>query len=143
MATITSANSVFMLAVGLVFPVPQKIEGYSTDDAFSVEANEPTENIMGVDGKMSSGFIPTMKITTISIQADSPSLFLFETWAAAQETAREVFRANGTIQLPSIGRKYALTNGSLSSVKLFPDAKKTLQPVQFRITWESISPALA
>jgi hypothetical protein len=131
-----------MLAVGLVFPVPQKIEGYATDDAFAVDANEPTEAMMGVDGKMSAGWVPTMRLQTISLQADSPSLFMFDTWATAQEVAREVFFCDGTLILPSIGKKYALTRGVLSSMKTFPDAKKTLQPVQYRITWQSIAPAL-
>lgn len=142
MSTITSANSVLMLAVGLVFPVPQKIEGYASDDAFAVDAHEPAEAVMGVDGRMSAGWLPTMRVQTVSIQADSPSLFLFDTWATAQDVAREVFYADGTLILPAIGKKYALTRGVLTSMKTHPDAKKTLQPMQYRITWQSISPAL-
>lgn len=142
MATVTSANSVLMLAVGLVFPVPQKIEGYATDDAFAVDAVETAEAMMGVDGRLSAGYVPAARIQTITIQADSPSLRIFDTWSTAQEVAREVFFASGTLILPSIGKKYAMTRGVLTSLSPHPDAKKVLQQLQYRITWQSIAPAL-
>ncbi len=142
MATVTAANSVLMLSVGLIFPAPQKIEGYATDDAFALEAVEPAEVLMGVDGRMSAGWVPKVRPQGITLQADSPSVFFFDTWDTAQQTAREVFFANGTLILPSVGKKYALTRGVLTSYKPAPDAKNVLQPLQYRITWESVAPAL-
>lgn len=142
MATITSANSVLMLAVGLVFPAPIKIEGYASDDAFAFDAVEPTEVMMGVDGRMSAGWVPKVRPQAITLQADSPSASFFDTWDTAQQTAREVFYASGTLILPSVGKKFALTKGVLSSYKPLPDAKNVLQPLAYRITWESVSSAL-
>lgn len=142
MATLTSANCTLMIGVGLVFPVPQEIQGFATDDAVAIDANQPAEALMGVDGIMSAGWVPTMRVQTISLQADSPSLFIFETWATSQEAAREVFFANGSLYIPSINRKYAMTRGVLTDYRTHPDAKRILQPVQFKITWQTVAPAL-
>lgn len=142
MATLTSANSVLMLGVGLVFPVPQKIEGYATDDAFAFDAVQPAQAVMGVDGRMSAGYTPFMSVQTIAIQADSPSMTIFETWLAAMKVAREVFYANGTLNIPSIGRKFVMTKGVLTQVPPAPTARAILQPMTFQITWENVSPSL-
>ncbi|WP_088158530.1 phage tail fiber protein [Achromobacter xylosoxidans] len=143
MATLTSANSVLMLAVGGVFPVPQKIEGYTSESAFTFDAAKPAQVTMGVDGRMSAGYVPVPRVQTITIQPDSPSMRIFEIWMAASETAREVFYANGTLSIPSIDRKYTLTRGVLTQIPPAPDAKAMLQPMAFQITWQNVSPALA
>lgn len=142
MSTITAANSVFLLAVGGIFPVSQQLQGYAADAAFAFDSIEPAETVMGVDGRMSAGYTPYVTVQTISIMPDSPSLSIFETWLAANQTAREVFFANATIVLPAIGRKYALTRGVLTAAKAAPDVKKVLQAIEYKITWESVAPAL-
>jgi hypothetical protein len=141
MSTITAANSVFLLAVGGIFPVPQQLQGFAADAAFAFDAVDPAETVMGVDGHMSAGYVPYMTIQTISIMPDSPSLSIFETWLAANNTAREVFFADATIILPAIGRKYALTHGVLTSAKAAPDVKKVLAAVEYKITWQAVTPA--
>ncbi|MVW80176.1 phage tail fiber protein [Bordetella sp. 02P26C-1] len=143
MATITSANSVLMLAISSVYPAPQKIEGYATDDAFASDAVTPAVAVMGVDGRLSAGYTPVPTVQTITLQADSPSLFLFETWASAMEAAKEVFFASGTLYLPSIDRKFTLINGVLTQLQRFPSARKTLEPMAYQITWESVIPTPA
>lgn len=142
MATITAANSVYLLSVGGIFPVSQQLQGFAADAAFMFDSVDPSETVMGVDGRMSAGYVPYITTQTISIQPDSPSLYIFETWLAASNTAREVFFANATIILPAIGRKYALTRGVLSSAKAGPDVKKVLGPIEYKIQWESVAPAL-
>ena len=142
MSTLTSANSVLMLGVGGIFPVPQKIEGYATDDAFTFDAVQPAQAVMGVDGRMSAGYTPFMSVQTISIQADSPSMTIFEAWLAAMKVAREVFYATGTLNIPSIGRKFVMTKGVLTQIPSAPTARAILQPMTFQITWENVSPAL-
>ncbi len=142
MTTLTSANSILMLGVGLVFPVPQKIEGYATDEAFAFEAVQLAQAVMGVDGRMSAGYTPQPVVQTISIQADSPSKFIFEAWIAAMKTAREVFYSNGTLAIPSLERKYTLQRGVLTQAPMVPTARSILQPMTFQITWENVSPAL-
>lgn len=140
--TITSANSSFVLNIPDVFPIPLAVQGYAADDAFSVEAFDVAEAMMGVDGKMSAGYTPNVKKLTVVLQADSPSLETFDAWVGAMEQAREVFLADVTITIPSINKTYNMRRGALTNAKKLPDAKKVLQPVQYVITFEAIEPAL-
>lgn len=143
MSTITAANSVFLLSVGGIFPVPQQLQGYAADAAFAFDSVDPAEVVMGVDGHMSAGYVPYMTVQTINIMPDSPSLIIFETWLAANKTAGDVFFADGHIALPSIGRKYVMTRGVLTSAKSAPDVKKVLQAIEYKITWQDVAPAFA
>lgn len=136
--TITAANSSFAISIPNLYPAPQNIQGYAADDAFSEDALDQAEIVMGVDGHMSAGFVFNPVKQTVSIMPDSPSMAIFENWQAAQRTAREVFPCNATITLPAIRRKYTLQNGVMTTGKPIPDVKKTLQPTQFSITWERV-----
>jgi hypothetical protein len=139
--TITAANSIITLAILNLFPVPQQLQGFSTDAAFSSEAFASVEVVMGVDGNMSAGWIPVEKRMTISIMPDSPSVAMFDAWYAAQEAARELYFANGIIILPSISREFTMVKGVLSTYTPFPEVAKVLRARSFGITWQSILPA--
>jgi len=139
--TLTAANSVYLLAIADLYPVAQKLEGYATDDAFSVEDIAPAEVVKGVDGKMSGAFLPTVSPQTIVLQADSPSIDIFENWLSAQKAAREIMYASATILLPAVGKKYACSKGVLTKVTQHAGVKKTLGPQTYQITWDDISPA--
>jgi hypothetical protein len=138
MSTITSANSSFAIAILGVYTSPQSIQGYATDDAFLVEAIEKVETRIGIDGKLSAGYVFNPYKQSITLQGDSASFDIFNNWQLAQDAAREVIAAAATIIHPAIGYRYTLTNGYLSKFKAMPDAKKTLQTLQFEITWEKI-----
>ena len=138
MASITSANSVFFLGVSSFYPIPQLLQGYSADDAFDTDSIEPAEVKMGVDGRMSAGFVFVPVKINISLQADSVSVVLFDAWYAAQKAQSDVYFAFGIVRFPSIQRSYTLTNGILTGYKPIPDAKKTLEPLKYAITFESI-----
>jgi hypothetical protein len=138
---ITSADAVYMLGIPGVFNSPQQLQGFSTEDIFDTEAVDAAQLMMGVDGFLSGGFIFVEFKQTVSLQGDSDSNALFDTWYAAQVAAKQLFPANGTIQLPAIGRSAALTRGFLTSYTPLPDAKKVLQPRKFGITWNKIEPA--
>jgi hypothetical protein len=139
--TITSANSVFLLGVTGVFPTAQQLGGYSADAAWAVADVEVGEFLLGVDGNLSAGWLPQMMKQTISLQADSTSGFLFETWQQAENAAKEKIGCFGVLTIPGIRRVYTLTGGYLGTTKPMPDAKKTLAPRDFVITWGSIVPA--
>jgi hypothetical protein len=141
MTTLTNANSVLMLAVGGIFPVPQQLQGYATDDMFAAADVSPAEAVMGVDGRLSGGFTPYPTLLDITLQADSPSIFIFDTWSTAQLTAREIFIAAMTVALPGTGQKYALSRGILTSASPMPVGKKILQPRKWTITFQDCSPA--
>lgn len=138
MATITSANSILSLAINNYFPVPQTIQGFAVDDAFEGEAVQQSEVLMGVDGKLSAGKVFVPYKMTIHLQADSPSVFLFDSWRNAQDAAVDVFSASGSITLPSTSMVYTLQNGFLTSATPFPAVKKTLEPLVYEITWQRI-----
>jgi hypothetical protein len=137
-ATLTSANSTLVLTVPDVFPVPQTIQGYSTDDMFGMEAVTGVETLLGVDGRLSAGWIPVEKRMTITLQADSPSVVMFEVWFQSSQVARDSFSCDGVLNYPSVGRVYTMFNGFLTSFAPMPDARKILQPRRFQITWEDV-----
>ena len=141
-STITSANSVFTLVVAGLFPAPVQLKGYASDKAFTTEAVDLAEVQMGVDGRMTAGFVPNPVKQTITLQADSPSKDIFTALIQAMKTAREVFYISGSIALPSTGESFTLTRGILTNAKQIPDAQKVLQPVDYVITWERIDRSL-
>ena len=141
-STITSANSVFTLVVAGLFPAPVQLKGYASDKAFTTEAVDLAEVQMGVDGRMTAGFVPNPVKQTITLQADSPSKDIFTAVIQAMKTAREVFYLSGSISLPSTGESFTLTRGILTNAKQIPDAQKVLQPMDFVITWESVNRSL-
>ena len=140
--TITSANSVFTIVIAGLFPTPVQLQGYASDKAFTTEALDLAEVQMGVDGRMTAGFVPNPTKQTITLQADSPSKDIFTALIQATKTAREVFYISGTIALPSTGESFTLTRGILTNAKQIPDAQKVLQPMDFVITWESVNRSL-
>jgi nitroreductase len=140
--TITSANSVFTIVVPGLFPAPVQLRGYATDRAFTTEAIDLAEVQMGVDGRMTAGFVPNPVKQTITLQADSPSKDIFTALIQAMKTAREVYFVSGSIALPSTGEAFTLTRGILTNAKQIPDAQKVLQPVDYVITWESVNRSL-
>ena len=139
--TITAANSVYLLTIPGLYDTPQLLVGYMADAAFDTEAASPAEVVIGVDGVMSSGYTPYVTAQVISLMPDSPSSIIFEEWLAAQKSQAEVLPAFATIALPSVSRKYTLTNGVLTSIMAIPSARKVLQGRPFTITWNEISPA--
>ncbi|HVG90242.1 MAG TPA: hypothetical protein VNB54_02020, partial [Alphaproteobacteria bacterium] len=56
-----------------------------------------------------------------------------------QNTLREIVYGNGSISLPATGKKYTMTKGVLTTLKAAPTVAKTLQPIEYMITWESVS----
>ena len=140
--TITSANSILTMIVPGLFPVPVSIQGYASDDAFMLDALDLAEVSMGVDGKMSAGYVPKEVKQTITLQADSESKDFFAILTQAVKTAREVFYMSATLSLPSTGEAFTFTRGILTSVEQAPTGKKMLQPQKFVITWESVNRAI-
>lgn len=139
--TITSANAVFMLGITGLYPTAQQLQGFMADSAFDVDDTETSEQVLGVDGYMSSGWIPRMYPQTISLMPDSASSVLFEDWALQQDAAQTIFPAFGSITLPATQRSYALVNGVLKRIKAIPGAKKVLEGRAFQIVWNTITPA--
>lgn len=139
--TLTSANAILLIAVDLIFPVAQRIQGFSTDDITDIDAVEPGEMVMGVDGRLSAGYVPTSFRQTISLQADSESNDFFDVWATYERNRREKSVASGTLIIPGVKRQHTLYRGFLRSYKPIPALRKTSQPRPFIIEWERHYPA--
>lgn len=137
--TLTAANSLLFISVDRLFPIAQRLQGFSADDVFDTESVDPAEISMGVDGKLSAGWVPVAIRQNITLQADSASIDMFEMWYGQQQTLREILYASGNVSLPATGRKYSLVRGVLSSHAPTPSAKKVLQPRKFTITWEKVT----
>lgn len=141
MASITSANAVFMLSISSLYVTPQQIQGYSADDIFSTDPLESAEVLMGVDGVLSAGFVYVPIKQSVMLQADSPSNDIFDYWWTSQQQQKDVYFANALITLTSIGKKYQLVQGVLSTYPAMPDAGKTLKPRRYAITWQTVLPS--
>ncbi len=139
MATLSTANSILALSVQSIFPIPVKIQGFAVDDSFSVDEVENAEIMMGVDKRLSAGFIPYAVNLDIQLMADSPSNSFFDTWIQQEYTVSDKYVASGTILLQGNGALYTFTRGFLSKFAPVTSAKKILQPRKYTITFESVS----
>jgi hypothetical protein len=140
--TITSANSQFTISVPGLFPVPITLEGYSADKAWSTNRVTLAETNMGVDGRLTSGYVPNPVVQSISLQADSPSKSVFLQIAAAMQQQKNSFYIQGNIDLPSTGETFIGTRGVLTEFVPLPDGGKVLQAMEFSIVWQTLQPAL-
>ena len=141
MATITAANSVFTLGVDLLYNTPIQMQGYAADDAFASEDVEFMEKYMGVDGRLSAGFIPYIIPFDFTLQADSLSNLIMEQIIAAEKTIREKLVLSANIFLPSTGIMYSFSNGYLDKGPLMPSAGKVLKPRKYSLVFQDMSPS--
>lgn len=139
--SLTAADAVIILSFPDVFSAPFQLQGFAADDVFNTDAIDIAETSMGVDGRLSAGYVPREVPQNYMLQADSPSIDRFEQIYAAQVAGRVIFRCTGTIMLRSTEKTYSGSNGVLSNYTPTPAAKKILQPRAFRVTWESLLPA--
>lgn len=137
--TLTAANCILMLGVVGLYDTPRRIQGFSADDVTDFDPLATGETSMGVDGRLSAGYVINAVPQNITLQADSQSNDIFENWQQAERQRREKYVAFGSIFVPATGRKYAMTRGFLGTVSVMPAIRKTLQPRRFALTWESVS----
>lgn len=141
MATLTTANSAMTLVVRGLFPVPQNIQGYSADDSFAVADVTPSETYMGVDGQLSAGYVPYPTDLTLTLQADSPSIDMFDAVLSAQVAAKELYVFDGTVIIQGTGKKHVFTKGYMKEATPMSTGKKVLQPRKFTITFQNQAPS--
>ncbi len=141
MGTITSADAVLTLGAQDAFTNPVQIEGFAVDDAFETAEVENAEVMKGVDGKLSVGWIPVLNRMTITLQADSVSMFFFDTVNQTENQARRKLRLDGSLSIPSTGQLFTLVNGYSTKYTPTPKAGKVLQARKFEITFDTISVA--
>lgn len=141
MGAVTAADIVYTLTIPLVFTSPQLIQGYATDEVTDIPVLKSAEVMMGVDGILSAGFVYVPVPQTISLQADSASNDVFDAWWTQMQQTKQTYLASGLLKVPSIGKKYTLIGGVLTSYKPIANAKRLLQPRNYEITFQNIAPA--
>jgi hypothetical protein len=135
--SLTVANSALLLSVEALYPAAQRLQGYSADDAYDPDAVENGEYSMGIDGKLSAGFVFNPIPFSITLQADSPSLTLFENVYQYEQSNRTKLASNLTVTIPALSRRYELKNGYMRSYKA-PAGKKILQPAAITLVFERL-----
>lgn len=138
--TLTAANAQLTLFAKPYLPIPVLIQGFATDSAFLFDTPAVAEAMIGVDGIMSAGYLPSITRQTISLQADSPSMSWFEDMFAATKAAREIAWLYGSIAVPSLGKSFILTKGVLEQFTQAPPVGKILQPQTAQIAWNDVQP---
>lgn len=138
--TLTVANSVIMMTCEALYTSPTQLQGYAADDVFEIDAVENGEYLMGIDGKLSAGFVYNAIPLTLTLQADSASVPVFENIWNYEVTNRTKLQHNWTVTTPANGRRYNLTNGFMRSYKA-PAGKRILQPAVIQLVFERQSPS--
>lgn len=139
--TLTDADAVITLSVDTIFPVPTRIKGFSADDVTSMDPVDNAETSLGVDGRLSAGYVPAAIRQTITLQADSQSNDFFEYWAVYQKQVKQILFASGTILFKGVQRQFICNRGVLRTYSPMPGARRILQPRAYVIEWQDVIPA--
>ena len=143
MATLETSNAAFTLEVDSVFPAPIPIEGYAADDNFDTDNLAPNEVLTGTDGNLSGGYVYVPVKLKFTLQADSPSIIVMDTWYQTMRTNQQAFTANASIVAPGLGKLWTFTKGFLTGYKPTPPGKKLFQPQAYEITFQQLITAAA
>src|ERR1700744_6806923 len=127
MSDITSANSIVAITVPGLFPTPVILSGYSADAAWNSDNRTVAEANRGVDGRQTAGVVKNPVKQTFHLQADSPSVPIFEAIVTAQDVTNQIYYLQATITLPGPGKVYSGVRGVITDVKPIADAAKVLQ----------------
>lgn len=140
MPSITAANAIITLSIPGVFSTPQQLQQFSVDDIADVDTLTVAETLMGVDGFLTGGYVFNKVKYVYTLQADSPSTFVFDQWKLAQDAAQDTLPANGLMTLKSLGTKWKWTRGFLTEWSPAPNVKKLVQPRKFTVEWQRVLP---
>ncbi|XKM12661.1 hypothetical protein RCS94_06440 [Orbaceae bacterium ac157xtp] len=133
---ITAASVIMTLVADELYPTGRVIEGFAEDNLRSLEDLTLNESIMGVDGKLSHGYVEHPVVLTVSLMPDQDGYAVFENIAQAQKTLRAPIILSMTIVDVGLNRKYTLTHGALNNWKPMPDATRLLQATDAVMTFE-------
>lgn len=139
-ATLTVANSSIVLTVEGLYPGGVTLSGYAADNVFEHAAVENAELSMGIDGKLSAGYVFNPFPVTITLQADSPSLAVFEEIWTREASIRNKLNIGLTVATPANGKRGVLRDGFLTSYQA-PSLQRILQPAVAIFTFGRYEPS--
>lgn len=137
---ITSSNAVIMLTVPGLFDIPQQLQQFSADNIYGVDPLTAAETQMGVDGFLTGGVVFNPTNQNFELMADSPSNFIFDQLYLRQRADQVLYRIQGTVLLTSVGTKFTMRRGILTTWMPLPEAGRTLKARRHTITWERVTP---
>lgn len=140
MRNITSSNATILLTAEVVFPQPFQLQEFAADDIFGTEPIQAGEEMMGVDGHLTAGFVNVPTSQSFALMADSFANYFFDQVYQRERADQTKYELNGVILLTSVGTKWTLTRGFLKTYAPLPDAKKVLQPRRHTIIWQTARP---
>jgi hypothetical protein len=135
---LTAANAIITLSQATLFPTPQQLQGFAADEVTDMDNAKVLEHVMGVDGKLSFGFVFVERMQNITLQADSASNSFFDTINQYQEAGETAYPLTGVIILPAIGLMFNCTNGGLDTYNPMPPVRKIIQPRKYRLVWNRV-----
>lgn len=141
--TLTAANAILMIGFQGLYDTPRRIQGFAADNVTTVDPVTNAETSMGIDGRLSAGFVHNPIQQSITLQADSESIDIFELVIASQRQRRETYWAFGSILLRATGKRYVMNRGVMTAGSIVPAINKTLQPRQFTFVWQDVTPGPA
>ena len=139
MASITSSNAAIAISIGSLYAAPQALSQVAADNIFGVDDIASAETAMGVDGYLTGGKVFAPIPWHIHFMPDSISIPVFEFWESSSRQIGDIIRANATVTLTSVGRKYAMVNGILQTISPMPSAGRTLGARMWTIMWGSVT----
>ena len=139
---ITSANSTLIITVSALANASVAMEGYAVDNAWALDDAETAVAQVGVDAKMTAGWVPRLNPLTLSFAPNSPSVATLSAIITAQDANMTIYTLQGVLSCPSIGKSWTLSNGVLTRGKMIPDGSRILGPQSFQLTFESARPAV-
>ncbi len=128
---ITSANATAILLVDGIYPAGIVLQQFGTDSALSMDAITIAETRKGVDGRMVAGYLPSIYVLTVTLEASSPSVEALSTVWQLSNTTRQPYICTLECTVPSIGKSYVWSTGTMKSGTPFPSMQKVLAPT----TW--------
>lgn len=138
--TLTAADALITLSIPDVFGAPFNLDGFATDDVYDMPEIDVAETAMGVDGRLSAGFVFRPVTQAYMLQADSLSVDNFEQLYSQQQQNHQVYVITGVTTLLAVGKQYAMSRGFLRNYSPAPAGKRILQPRRFGIEWQSVLP---
>lgn len=138
-ATLTVANSSIVLTVEGLYPNGVTLQGYAADNVFEFPEVENAELQMGIDGKLSAGYVFNPFPVTLTLSADSPSLAVFEEIWNREQAIRNKLDLGLSIATPANGKRGTFRNGYLTSYRA-PSGQRILQPAAAVLTFGRYEP---
>lgn len=136
---VTSANVQIILACEDLYTSGVKLEGFSADSVMTADGVDQSENRRGVDGRMVSGVVKNIQPVSIVLEANSPSLEVFETIRDAMSANCKPYELTLTVFVPALEKTIVFRRGALKNGPNLPSVQKTLQPTTWTMEFQEVA----